>query len=87
MATLELRWRRGQGSCGRRLGRRGQPSRGRAKKTGAGAERRAPSSCARPELVRRAIDEVLLGDVRVTSAAECRRVLAGERRQSKRSGA
>jgi hypothetical protein len=79
MATLELRWRCGHDSCGRRLGRRGQPSRGRAKKTGAGGRAAGTElvrATGRP--VRRAIDEVLLGDVRVTSAAEGRRMLAGE---------
>jgi hypothetical protein len=49
------------------------------KKTGAGAERAGTELVrATARLVRRAIDEVLLGDVRVTSAAEGRRVLAGE---------
>jgi hypothetical protein len=49
------------------------------KKAGAGTERAGTELVrATGRLIHRAIDEVLLGDVRVTSAAEGRRVLAGE---------
>jgi hypothetical protein len=49
------------------------------KKAGAGTERASTDlGHATGRLIRRAIDEVLLGDVRVTSAAEGRRLLAGE---------